>query len=406
MKKVVFLIWVAAGLLLCLGGCSHSGQLTDKGGSGKDSLLQVKAKTGNNLIEVGVTKKYPLKEIRLQDIADVEYVPLETNREFIADGQICFAGDKNIIISNNAGEGSILIFDRQGKAVKKINRKGQGPEEYFSLGSVTFDSEKRELYVNNMFAKKISVYDMEGNYKRSFYHLPGEQYSSFSVFNDKELIVPCRGQKANESCLILSKSNGQRTGTVNILYKEKQSLAFTMEREDGAFGTMLTIVFPLIHKGADMIVNEISSDTIFRFTKDYNLIPLLTRTPSVLETTPFIALMVTLETTHYLFMQTIRKEWDKKMNTAFPRTFLMADKRTGEIGEYVLFNDDYPGVPIVFDGLANAVFSNENQSFVPLRASRLREAFEKGGLKNELKEIAANLKEDDNDVVMFLKFKN
>ncbi|WP_080903088.1 6-bladed beta-propeller [Parabacteroides sp. Marseille-P3160] len=406
MKRIAILLCVAIGVSLCLSACHRSAKPTDKNHTGKDTLLQEGSYSKNSLIEVDVTKKYSVKKIRLQDIADVEYIPLETNREFIADGQICFAGDKNIIISNNAGEGSILIFDRQGKAVKKINRKGQGPEEYFSMGSVTFDSEKGELYVNNMFAKKISVYDMEGNYKRSFYHLPGEQYSFFSVFNDKELIVPCRGQKANESCLLLSKSDGQKTRTVYIPYKEKQSLAFTMEREDGAFGTMLTVAFPLIHRGADIIVNEISSDTIFRFTKDSGLVPLLTRTPSVLETTPFIALMVTLETEHYLFMQTIRKEWDKKMNTAFPRTFLMADKRTGEIGEYTLFNDDYPDVPIVFDGLANAVFLNKNQSFVTLRASRLKETLEKGALKNELKEIAANLKEDDNDVVMFLKFKN
>ena len=83
----------------------------------------------NDLITVDVTTKYPYKELILQDFMDVEYIPLETTNEFLCQGNI-WAVSKNVIIATNFNfSGDIFLFDRQGKALKKINRKGQGNED-------------------------------------------------------------------------------------------------------------------------------------------------------------------------------------------------------------------------------------------------------------------------------------
>lgn len=42
----------------------------------------------NELIVVDVTKSYPEKELILQDFMDVEYIPLETNEEFVTQGKV------------------------------------------------------------------------------------------------------------------------------------------------------------------------------------------------------------------------------------------------------------------------------------------------------------------------------
>ena len=60
-------------------------------------------------------------------------------------------------------DGNIFVYDRSGKAIRKINRKGQGGEEYTSCRSITLDEENEELFVNDNYAKKIRVYDLEGN---------------------------------------------------------------------------------------------------------------------------------------------------------------------------------------------------------------------------------------------------
>ncbi|WP_302612560.1 6-bladed beta-propeller, partial [Parabacteroides goldsteinii] len=84
----------------------------------------------DSLITVDVTVNYPKKELVLQDFMDVEYIPLETTDEFVVKGKITDVG-KDILVLTNVRQGEILIFDRStGKGLKKINRRGQGPEEY------------------------------------------------------------------------------------------------------------------------------------------------------------------------------------------------------------------------------------------------------------------------------------
>ena len=136
-------------------------------------ILFVMAGCGGNsstdgFITVDVTKSYSSKkELVLQDFMDVEYIPLETNDEFVNQGCVEAVGEKYIIVTNYVSDGNIFVYDRSGKAIRKINRKGQGGEEYTSCRSITLDEENEELFVNDNYAKKIRVYDLEGNFKRS-----------------------------------------------------------------------------------------------------------------------------------------------------------------------------------------------------------------------------------------------
>lgn len=52
----------------------------------------------NDLITVDVTANYPKKELILQDFMDVEYIPLETDSDFICEGFILAIG-KDILLA-------------------------------------------------------------------------------------------------------------------------------------------------------------------------------------------------------------------------------------------------------------------------------------------------------------------
>ena len=52
-------------------------------------------------ITVDVTKSYPKKELILQDIMDVEYIPLETTNDFLTQGLVLAIGKDIIIVRNN-----------------------------------------------------------------------------------------------------------------------------------------------------------------------------------------------------------------------------------------------------------------------------------------------------------------
>ncbi|MCD7976095.1 MAG: 6-bladed beta-propeller, partial [Tannerellaceae bacterium] len=75
-----------------------------------------------------------------------EYIPLETNEEFITVGYVQAINKDFIIVrnTNHVGTGNIFIFDRNGKALRKINRRGQSNEEYTNIaGLITLDEDNR-----------------------------------------------------------------------------------------------------------------------------------------------------------------------------------------------------------------------------------------------------------------------
>ena len=97
----------------------------------------------NDFLTVDITANYPKKELILQDFLDVEYIPLETNEEFITSASMQAIGKNLIILRNKNGQdGDIFIFDRTGKSQRKINRSGQGSQEYTNIGSIALDEEK------------------------------------------------------------------------------------------------------------------------------------------------------------------------------------------------------------------------------------------------------------------------
>ena len=121
---------LAVILLVVLAGCGENKQ------------------SNNGLIIVDVSKSYPKKELILQDFMDVEYVALETTDEFLTQGLVQDVGKEYILATNRNNDGDIFIFDKKtGKGVRKINRRGQGAEEYARINEIILDENNGEIFV-------------------------------------------------------------------------------------------------------------------------------------------------------------------------------------------------------------------------------------------------------------------
>ena len=103
--------------------------------------------SGNDdLITVDITKTpSSKKELILQDFMDVEYVALETKDDFLNRGVVHDIGKKTILVTNQ-DDGDIFVYDRTGKALRKINRKGQGGEENINISEAKPDKENNEMF--------------------------------------------------------------------------------------------------------------------------------------------------------------------------------------------------------------------------------------------------------------------
>ena len=378
-------------ILFVLSGCREGEQSTD------------------GIITVDVTARYPKKELILQDFMDVEYIPLETTDEFVCQSFVRDIGKDIIIITNRNDDGDIFFFDRNtGKGLEKINRKGQGGEEYTYAMGIVLDEENEEIFVNDPYAKKILVYDYDGNFKRRFEHRDSIVFYS-KVYNfDREHLICYDGEYdgSNERpYAIVSKQDGSVIKEVQIPFKEKKF--GHVSRKDGSSDMVYTVKthghHPIIPYFENWILVEPSSDTVFYYSNEYDKTPFIVRTPSVQSMDPEVFLFLNIFTDRYYFMETIKKEFDFDSNEGFPRKNLMYDKQKNSIFEYLVFNGDFSIKKQVYMNMGP--ISCEIVACLVLEASDLLWSDEIGELKGRLKELAATLDEDSNAVLMLVKHK-
>jgi hypothetical protein len=386
------LITISAIILFVTAGCGGDKQSTD------------------DLITVDVTASYPKKELILQDFMDVEYIPLETTDTFLCQGLVLAIGKNMLAARNYVNDGDIFLFNRKtGKGLRKINRKGQGGEEYTHVQRIVLDEDSEEMFVHDHFTRKIMVYDLEGNFKRSLKQNDVISFGYIYDFDHEKLIGNNSWRTDRPPFTIISKQDGNITNEIRIPFEKKISTTLEKidEKENMTYSVGPRTYIPIIPYFNNWILVEQSADTIYKYQPDHTMTPFIARTPSVQSMDPEVFLFLSVLTNRYYFMETVKKEYDwgsdSKAGSGFPSTDLVYDKQEKAIFRYTIYNDDYSEKILV--NMKTTPVNDEIASWQPLQASDLVEAYEKGQLKGRLKEIAANLNEESNPVLMLLKHK-
>ena len=150
------------------------------------------------------------------------------------------------------------------------------------------------------------------------------------------------------------------------------------------------------------ILTELSSDTIFRLFPDYRMTPFMIRTPPIHSMNPEIFLLPEILTDRYYFLEILKKEVEARPGF-FPRTKLVYDKQEKATYRYTVYNDDYSSKkPLEFTAFSS---SHEIAFRQKLEAHELIDLNRKGELKGKLKEVASELDDDSNPVIMLVKYK-
>ncbi|WP_455623095.1 6-bladed beta-propeller, partial [Parabacteroides sp.] len=299
---------------------------------------------GNNpseeeLITVDVTKSYPKKELILQDFMDVEYIPLETTDEFICQGLVMAIGKDVILARNRVRDGYIFFFDRKtGKGLKKINREGQGGEEYTFIQRIVLNEEQNEMFVLDHFSRQIVVYDLDGKFKRKLKR--GEELYFFHLydFGQDDLIANNYWVTDKSAFAVVSKQDGNMIEQIQIPFKEKIPIAmsYSDEAKDLYYSVIPNNYNPIIPYFDSWMLVEQSSDTIYKYQSDHKMIPIIARTPSVQSMNPEVFLFLGVLTNRYYFMETVKKEYNFETHEGFPTTDLLYDKQEQAIFEYTV----------------------------------------------------------------------
>lgn len=398
MKRLNILLML---LSLMVGGCKDGNRSSNE---------------SDTFFIVDVKNSYPSKELILQDFMDVEYIPLETSEEFLTSAHIQAITKDFILLkeNNRVSSGKISFFDRNGKGLRAFDRKGQSGEEYTNALGVVVDDENNEIFVNSHLSSKILVYDLSGNFKRSFNHKENAFYNQMEEFDQGHLICHdgsfslVKPEEKKNCFMIVSKEDGS-IKEISIPYKEKKLTVLAKKTDTG------NMIYSIYNKKQipyqdSWLLMEPSADTIYRYSQDQTMKPFIVRSPSVQLMDPEVFLYPGVLSDRYYFMQTVKNEFDFEKGTGFSVTELVYDRQEGAIFECLVFNGDFirkiPMSLVYQVPIAPIIINNDEIAFLTrLEAPDLMEAYGAGKLRGKLKEIAAGLDEESNPVIMLAKYK-
>lgn len=131
----------------------------------------------NDIIDL---KDIKTKNIKISSIADsVYYIPLETKEKCVIKSidEIKITDDRIFILNNRK---TILIFNKTGEFMNKIDNRGKGPGEYRIISSFSVNPAKDIVYI--LDDHKILGYDYWGNYQH--YKIKVNNYNAFHFHNN------------------------------------------------------------------------------------------------------------------------------------------------------------------------------------------------------------------------------
>jgi len=385
MKKTMLMAMV---LLACLGALAQN-------------------KTGKNVPEVDVTQAKRFAPLKVSEKATVEFIPLETNADFLLDrvaGALINVTEK-YIVTVNITEGKLFVFSRQGKALHTFCRKGQGPEEFVYPIAVRVDEKSKEIFVLDY--QKVQVYSLTGKYKRSLNIPENVKIGSMFNYDDKHLIcydnhnLDRQGEKVTEQPFFLfSKKDGKIT-RIPLTIQNRIGQSMYIERDGKKMVVTMNNIAPMVKNGDEVVLSDMGSDVVYLYKKG-KVTPLFKRNPGTMDFNPRSAMGVVMKLGDIVWLREVKKE------VKGPRpdiNMLTYDVATGEVNNLVLWDD------VNFTNPYSVQSRNERQELpynctaANFQPDYLKKLNEQGRLTGRLKELAEEMLEDDNPLLILYKLK-
>lgn len=408
MKTYVWALY--ASLLLYSCGANSTNRQDNKEDASTEQTQKAKKKQG--LVTLDVTKDYPEKKIVLQDLADVKYIPLETKKNALLPNSAgCLGYVSDSLIVARTSDNEIVLFNGDGSVRSSFRHVGQGSKEYQYIIGMAVDPKAQEIFIVDYLLKyRMQVYSFTGQYKRTLpipYKMILNSLQDFSA----DCLLAC-DMDVNQGIsnrakpyMLLSKKTGEIVKELDIHFTKRMS-----NRMSKPFGENQTISAalgydPIVRCEDSYVIGDLSADTIYTYTPQGVLSPMLVRTPPVLSMETPKVLLPDYRAGSYFFFYLVDFEFDFETRTGFPDKYMVYDYAAGKTYVCKLVNRDCEEQEIQLGdgGVTNKAW---NTACYTIPSSVLIEQSEAGKVHGPLKEIAAGRTDDDNPVLAIVRFKN
>jgi hypothetical protein len=347
-------------------------------------------------------KSYP--ETEFEHEVEVTFIPLETNKDILLDrgAHIYYVSDSCLMITNMF-KGDVFIFDMTGKAISHFNQKGG--LGYVRIDYAVYDSKNQEIFILDEISRKIAVFNEKGEFRQRF-NLPSDMYSGeIYNFNDSTLLVYNEylyGEfTQRQPYFFVSKKDGTIISRLNINLDKANPKILVTDVNGGKNAYSISTNFEgSCTFGDEIIIANMSLDTIYILNKDRKLIPYFVQYPTVFSDPPVITGVV-MKTKDFIVFSVYPYDLKKSKKR------IDVGARSREEVKFILydFNNGNFFTCKRWKYIANKVDLPKNTTVKLINSYHLINQLEQGKLTGQLKEIATGLKVDDNPVVKITRFK-
>lgn len=143
----------------------------------------------NAIPQINMGEAYQEKELFLQDVAEIDYIALETTDEnlFDSSGTITEISDQGIV-GVDQYYNKVCFFTHDGKATGTLSKRGEGPGEYLHLDAAWIDRAHNEIFVSDRTIQRLYVYDLNGTFKRVIAFNPSLRQNDIADYDNGHFI--------------------------------------------------------------------------------------------------------------------------------------------------------------------------------------------------------------------------
>lgn len=408
MKTYVWALY--ASLLLYSCGANNTNRQDGKEDASSEQTQEAKKEQG--LVTLDVTKDYPEKKIVLQDLADVKYIPLETKKNALLPNSAgCLGYVSDSLIVARTSDNKIVLFNGDGSVRSSFSHVGQGSKEYQYIIGMAVDPKAQEIFIVDYLLKyRMQVYSFTGQYKRTLpipYKMILNSLQDFSA----DCLLAC-DMDVNQGIsnrakpyMLLSKKTGEIVKELDIHFTKRMSRSISKPLGKNQTISAALGYDPIVRCEDSYVIGDLSADTVYTYTPQGILSPMLVRTPPVLSMETPKVLLPDYRAGSYFFFYLVDFEFDFETRTGFPDKYMVYDYAAGKTYVCKLVNRDCEEQEIQLGdgGVTNRAW---NTACYTIPSSVLIEQSEAGKVHGPLKEIAANRTDDDNPVLAIVRFRN
>lgn len=418
--SILTLLYLFLFLCLCFSSCNRKDP--KEGTSEKAAEVKVENKNSSDLFSIDIEKA--VEEAKPGKLAfsslgkTIEFIPLETTSASL------FGGGRHGIEVQLVSNKTILIdmkrFDRRtGRFLGKLMEKGGGPQEYYWILSYAADDEREEYFLYDLSKMQIHIVGYDGTYKK---HIPcgdglriynlgngnlvlaegeslADSYDDFSVINvDTGEKVLKRRSSALSNIKSLNECNNIYQSSKGGYWKLGRNVFWQYEDKIRYYDCLTDSVYTL-HK--DLKIEPAGTFRLgnLRLTKEQGKVGLMSRSfftwriSNVIETPDqmvvFVSATKTKPAQEGKYYQIVYSKKDKTIHT-----------------------NQYPGTGYSYENDVDetvAFYLREVQNdlswfgLVPVEEIKERAGKPFSANGTAFRQMAAQLKDDDNEVLAILK---